>query len=188
MDKQKEILNAALKLFVEFGFHGTPTSKIANEAGVANGTLFHYYKTKDDLVIALYNSIKQDLSAYLFSKIGEHDSLETKFKTIFIHTLNWALAHRQQFYYIQQFHLSPHITKISEEVIQQQTKPHLMLIEEGMKAKVLKPMPVQLNYTLVSSYIFGIYQYLTSTDLSPAKQKKIIADSYQMMWEMISIK
>jgi AcrR family transcriptional regulator len=42
MDKQQEILSAALQLFVANGFHGTATSKIAKEAGVANGTLFHY--------------------------------------------------------------------------------------------------------------------------------------------------
>ena len=67
-DKRKEILSAALKLFVEYGFHGTPTSKIAAEAGVANGTLFHYYKTKEDLVIVLYNDIKDELNRYIISK------------------------------------------------------------------------------------------------------------------------
>jgi AcrR family transcriptional regulator len=39
LDKKEEILKTALKLFVEFGFHATPTSKIAKEAGIANGTL-----------------------------------------------------------------------------------------------------------------------------------------------------
>ena len=62
MDKRQQILDAALKLFVEYGFHGTPTSLIAKEAGVANGTLFHYFSTKDELVVALYSSIKSRMS------------------------------------------------------------------------------------------------------------------------------
>ena len=52
LDKPEKILSTALKLFVAYGFHGTPTSKIASEAGVSNGTLFHYFKTKDELVVA----------------------------------------------------------------------------------------------------------------------------------------
>ena len=55
MEKREKILAAALNLFVEFGFHGTPTSKIAQKAGVANGTLFHYFATKEELVVALFN-------------------------------------------------------------------------------------------------------------------------------------
>ena len=44
-EKQKAVMEAALKLFTEKGFHGTPTSKIAKDAKVATGTLFHYFKT-----------------------------------------------------------------------------------------------------------------------------------------------
>jgi AcrR family transcriptional regulator len=69
MDKREQILASALRLFVEFGFHGTPTSKIAKEAGVSNGTLFHYFATKEDLIKELYISIKNELNQFLFSKI-----------------------------------------------------------------------------------------------------------------------
>ena len=68
MDKREQILLAALKLFTEFGFHGTPTSKIAVEAGVSNGTLFHYFKTKEALILALYDYVKKN-STNLFFRI-----------------------------------------------------------------------------------------------------------------------
>jgi len=51
MDKKQLILGTALKLFVEAGFHGTATSKIAAEANVANGTLFNYFRTKEELIL-----------------------------------------------------------------------------------------------------------------------------------------
>jgi AcrR family transcriptional regulator len=57
IEKTDRILSTALKLFVTYGFHGTPTSKIASEAGISNGTLFHYFKTKDELFI---NTKRQD--------------------------------------------------------------------------------------------------------------------------------
>ncbi|MEZ4579078.1 MAG: helix-turn-helix domain-containing protein [Desulfobacterales bacterium] len=54
MSKKKKYLKPALLLFVENGIDKTPTSKIASEAGVATGTLFHHFKNKEDLVNSLY--------------------------------------------------------------------------------------------------------------------------------------
>ncbi len=48
-DKRTTIMKAALKLFTERGFHGTSTAQISREAGVATGTLFNYFPTKEDL-------------------------------------------------------------------------------------------------------------------------------------------
>ncbi|MEJ7681180.1 MAG: TetR/AcrR family transcriptional regulator [Segetibacter sp.] len=186
-DKQKDILAAALKLFVEFGFHGTPTSKIAAEAGVANGTLFHYYKTKEDLVIVLYNNIKDELNRYIISKTSCNDKLETKVKTMFIHFIYWALDNREKFYYIHQFHLSPHFSKISPETIHEQSTCHISLIADGIKAKFLKPLPVEFLLTIISSHVFGIYQYLINANFSEKEQKKFINEAYDMMWEMIKL-
>ena len=58
MEKVDKILEAALQLFTSKGFHGTPTSEIAKTAGVANGTLFHYFKTKEELINNLYLHVK----------------------------------------------------------------------------------------------------------------------------------
>lgn len=185
-DKRQEILAAALKLFVEYGFHGTPTSKIAAEAGVANGTLFHYYKTKEDLVIVLYNDIKNELNSYVISKTSCDETLETKLKTMFIYTIYWALDNSEKFHYIQQFHFSPHFAKISPETITQQSACHIRLIDEGIKANLLKPLPIKFLLTIISSYIFGIYQYLTEADVSESNQKKVIKDAYEMLWDMIT--
>jgi len=48
--KKEQLLSSALKLFVENGVGNTSTSAIAKEAGVAAGTLFLYFPTKQDLI------------------------------------------------------------------------------------------------------------------------------------------
>lgn len=52
--KREDIIKTAMRLFTEEGFHATPTSKIAKEANVATGTLFHHFKNKEALINALY--------------------------------------------------------------------------------------------------------------------------------------
>lgn len=188
LDKQKQILDAALGLFVAHGFHGTPTSKIAQDAGVANGTLFHYYKTKDDLVAGLYNHIKEELATAMSTIIHESDFITPKFRNTFTHTLHWALQNRDKFYYIQQFERSPHMAKISKEAIEQQSVVLSKLIEEGIKKKLLQTHPRDLIITLFNSQIFGLYQYLTSDEFTPEEERRIITEGYEMVWEMLKYK
>lgn len=184
MDRQKQILSAALKLFVAYGFHGTPTSKIAEEAGVANGTLFHYYKTKDELVVSLYNDIKAEQAVALSAITHESDFIAPKFRNIFIHTIYWALNNRDKFYYLQQFYLSPHRFKVTAEMMQQHDTVAVTLIGECIRKKLMKQLPPDMAFAMFNSQVFGIYQYLTSASFSPQEQEQVIHDAYGMTWEL----
>lgn len=186
-DKEQKILEAALKLFVEFGFHGTPTSKIAQEAGVANGTLFHYYKTKDDLILALYTDIKQRLGTFMYGNTGKEKTFKETFSKIHENTLTWALVNPQEFYFLQQFHTSPFMVMISPEEIKKQAKPHLDMIQQGIKIKALQNLSPDLIYNMINSHIYGTYQYLSSHQIKGVKQKKIVHESGELLWKMISI-
>ena len=53
-DKRERILDGALKAFARKGFYNTKVSEIASEAGVADGTIYLYFKNKDDLLISLF--------------------------------------------------------------------------------------------------------------------------------------
>ncbi|MGQ9695057.1 MAG: TetR/AcrR family transcriptional regulator [Thermodesulfobacteriota bacterium] len=52
--KHKKILKAAVKVFAEKGFYNARVSEIAKEADVADGTIYLYFKNKDDLLISLF--------------------------------------------------------------------------------------------------------------------------------------
>jgi AcrR family transcriptional regulator len=186
MNKKDKIIETALKLFVDNGFHGTATSKIAQEAGVANGTLFNYFKTKDDLVIALYISVKEELAASISQNTTPDKELKEVMKSQFLASLFWALDHPLKFRFIQQFHSSPYLGKIEQEVIESQVLPHLALIQKGIDAKVLQPLPVDLVYTLISSHTFGLYQYLSAKQLPKVKQHEIIQQTFEMLWDMLT--
>lgn len=186
MDKRELIISAALKLFVANGFHGTATSRIAQEAGVANGTLFQYFKTKDELVIALYIHFKEELTEYIAKITANQSELKDSIKAQVLSSLYWALDNATKFQFIQQFHTSPYIGQVEKEVIQKQNEPHLALIQKGIDHGIIKHLPVELLYALMTHHIFGLYQYLTSHPLSKTKQHEIIETTFDMLWDMIT--
>jgi AcrR family transcriptional regulator len=185
LSKQEQIQATALRLFVADGFHGTPTAKIAAEAGVANGTLFYHYKTKEDLVVALYNKIKDEHANNVQAYINRDEFITTKFRNIFIHSVNWALANRDKFYYIQQFNFSPHLAQVSAETLEQHTIGYASFIAEGISKKLLKQQPVSLIISIFNGHVYGIYQYITSRKFDPAEKEKIIDEGYDMLWDML---
>jgi AcrR family transcriptional regulator len=59
MSRKETILEAATALFARKGFSATPTSAIAREAGVAEGLVFHYFKTKKGVLLCILKDVTE---------------------------------------------------------------------------------------------------------------------------------
>ena len=55
-EKKPQIINAAIKVFAEKGFYNSKVSDVARAAGIADGTIYLYFKNKDDLLISLFET------------------------------------------------------------------------------------------------------------------------------------
>ncbi|WP_018478269.1 TetR/AcrR family transcriptional regulator [Pontibacter roseus] len=62
-EKKRAILESTLELVQEHGFHGTPMSLVAKKAGVAAGTIYHYFESKDKLLCELFGYVRRQVSA-----------------------------------------------------------------------------------------------------------------------------
>ena len=102
MDKRELLLEAATKLFVERGLHATPTSAISKEAGVSAGILFHYFKTKDDLIDELYVSIKKEYTTFILKNIDKVKSDAGKLRLIWSNSWSWGLDNKLKYSFLQQ--------------------------------------------------------------------------------------
>jgi TetR/AcrR family fatty acid metabolism transcriptional regulator len=64
-DKRERILTAAERIFARHGFFAAKVSDVAKEAGVADGTIYLYFKSKDDLLISLFERRMQQVNETL---------------------------------------------------------------------------------------------------------------------------
>src|SRR5205814_6302626 len=53
-DKPQQIVDAAVRVFARYGFYNSRVSDIAREAGIASGTIYLYFKTKDEILVTLF--------------------------------------------------------------------------------------------------------------------------------------
>jgi AcrR family transcriptional regulator len=89
-DKRNAILDAATRVFAERGLTAAPTSEMSKQAGVAEGTLFTYFKTKDDLINALYREIKLQLADAMMSGFPRKKSVRTRLRHVWDSYVNWG--------------------------------------------------------------------------------------------------
>ena len=71
-DKRERILAAAERIFARHGFFAARVSEIAKEAGVADGTIYLYFKSKDDLLISLFENRMRQVNEELRVAIAGH--------------------------------------------------------------------------------------------------------------------
>ena len=147
-DKRQALLRAALLLFTEHGFHGTPTSKIAKEARVATGTLFNYFKTKEALINQLYLEVKQRLIMRLAEGVTKEQTIRGKVYRMWHNSIAWALDCPEELAFFSQFRSSPYISNMTREEATQHFRVVFELIEEGKRQDVLKDIPSELLFDL----------------------------------------
>ncbi len=69
-DKRERILAAAERVFARRGFFASRVSEIAKDAGVADGTIYLYFKSKDDLLISLFENRMKQVNAAMRTAIA----------------------------------------------------------------------------------------------------------------------
>ena len=185
MNKKEIILAIALRLFVENGFHGTATAKIAQEANVATGTLFNYFRTKEELIVVIYHSILKEMDDFIVERMESHSISKESFQSLFTATLSWSLENPIHYQYLQQFNHSPYFNVIEKTIASQEEHPLFVLIKNGIDIVLIKQMPVSFIYSLFAAQINGLHYYIISNVLSNDKQLELISEAFEMLWKMI---
>ena len=173
-DKEKKILESALKLFIEKGIDNTTTSLISKEAGVATGTLYLYFETKVDLISELGTSTQEEsLESFLdlIESSVDYESLE-KF---WLERVEWGVNNPDKYKFMIQFKSSPYNIKNTNVKIPDHEKKLLNLIEDGINNKILKDLPPKYISDFFSAHYIFTVEYIIQTK---TKERKIFFETF----------
>jgi TetR/AcrR family fatty acid metabolism transcriptional regulator len=81
-DKRERILRAAIKVFARKGFYATRVSEIAKAAGVADGTIYLYFQSKDDVLVRIFEDRITRLLEVLRHELERSPSFEERMRRI----------------------------------------------------------------------------------------------------------
>lgn len=88
-DRRAALLSAATTIFAEHGI-GAPTALISKTAGVSEGSFFTYFKTKDELINALYREIRLDVAAAVMDGFPRKASVRDRLRHVWMRYVSWG--------------------------------------------------------------------------------------------------
>jgi TetR/AcrR family transcriptional regulator, fatty acid metabolism regulator protein len=81
-DKRERILDAAVRVFAKKGFYATRVSEVAKAAGVADGTIYLYFRSKDEILVSLFEDRVERLLAFLHTELPASSTASEKLQRI----------------------------------------------------------------------------------------------------------
>jgi AcrR family transcriptional regulator len=106
-EKKEAILLSTLELIGSNGFHGSPMSLIAKNAGVAAGTIYHYFPSKEELIFALYAHIKSGFQEIMFKNDDEGMTFKSRFFNLFVNLCLHYINNPNVLTFLEQYTSSP---------------------------------------------------------------------------------
>lgn len=184
LTKREKIIRAAIASFCEKGFQQTSTATISKAAGVATGTLFLYFKSKDDLINILYKEAKIEMMASLQEDFPKQNATEIIVKHIWIKAIEWAMANRQTFQFIHMCKASPVITDETKQELAPLTHFGDKLLRQAFANKELTLMDTEMFYMLLDGMWTSTIDYLIANPTKNAK--KVINQAFEIFWKGVS--
>jgi AcrR family transcriptional regulator len=183
-DKRNAILDAATRLFAERGLTAAPTSEISQQAGVAEGTLFTYFKTKDDLINALYREIKLELADAMMSDFPRKKKVSIKLRHVWDRWVNWGIANPKQRKVLAQLTVSEVLTQESRDAGSAPFVEFQSMIRDATEQHLFRnDVPVEL----ISKSLAALVEATTDLTVSnPSKAKQYRDSGFQMFWAGIT--
>ena len=183
-ERKEKLFQTALSLFVKNGVKNTSTAEIAKEAGMAAGTLFLYFPTKQALLDELVMKIGREQSDYIKSLLEPSLSARDAFFRIWNGSVHWFLDHMDAYHYIQQVRDTG---TISASVVQESGKffsYYYEAIQKGYQEGSIKPYPLDLIGGYLYQDLVAVMIYLRTHD-DPSKHEEAIQQGFEIFWDGI---
>ncbi|CAN5403161.1 TetR/AcrR family transcriptional regulator [soil metagenome] len=177
------IYKATQELVLERGFSGLKMAEVAQKAGLATGTLYIYFKDKDDLVNQLYLYLKRQKASLWFQGNNHNDSFHLIFERFWKQFLSVSMENASDAAFLEQYYRSPFIKNTVKDESGQLLKPVYDLLDRGKKEGILK----NLNSELLLAQILGPIHELVRLHREGTLQitNEVNHDAFNLVWDGI---
>jgi AcrR family transcriptional regulator len=150
-NKRDDILQAALEIISEHGFHRSPMSMIAEKAGVGAGTLYCYFKSKDELIIEINRTLEEKMLLAIEKNYPFNKDVKKRFIHLYKTVFTYFINHPVHFRFLEQYFYSPYGVSVHKErIVGSAGEPNIFqkLVKQGIEQKVIKDIPLFMHFAL----------------------------------------
>ncbi|MGY0693138.1 TetR/AcrR family transcriptional regulator [Virgibacillus sp. FSP13] len=177
--KYKQIIEAAVEVIAENGYHASQVSKIAKKAGVADGTIYLYFANKEDILVSLFEEKMGQFVEQIAISIDKKQNASEKLHTL-IEMHFHQLAQDHNLAIVTQLELRQSNTDLRLK-INSVLKPYLAVIDnlilEGIEENIFQET---LNLPLVRQMIFGTLDEIVTNWVMKEQKYDLVGQASQV--------
>jgi len=181
-DKRNAILAAATQVVADQGL-GAPTATIAKLAGVAEGTLFTYFATKDELLNRLYLELKAELSEAMLPPEGKSSDARTRLRLGWQRYVRWGVSHPHKRKVLAQLGVSDRITEQSKATGQRAFTEINEMLQESISSGALRERPAAFVGAIMGSLAETTMDFMAR---DPAHADDYETSGFEAFWNAIA--
>lgn len=157
-DKRCAVMRATLELVAEHGFHGAPMALVAERAGVAAGTIYRYFESKDALITEAHRYLEGRFFASVMENYPEESSIRERFLHIGKVLLRYCTESPLEYRFMEQFYNSPYgVERRREKFFGTSDKDIITeLFNEARTAEIVKNLPLPVLFALAFGPLLDI--------------------------------
>jgi AcrR family transcriptional regulator len=172
-DKRERIIKTAISLFTKQGFFNTSTALIAREAGIAAGTLFTYFPSKEELIDQIYMECLNEIVGLSDESVKSAESFYEKIYSLTQSYLGWSLQNVEKFFYIDKYNSSSY-RKLELVERYYQSSDFIEAFEKGRDVGIFKNISTELAVYFWTKAINGVVEYCIN-------HEEIVDEDYKKM-------
>ncbi|MDI6813380.1 MAG: TetR/AcrR family transcriptional regulator [Desulfitobacteriaceae bacterium] len=179
-EKFQRILDAAIEAFAEVGYYQCQVSKIARLAGVADGTIYLYFKNKEDILVRLFQERMGDFIHDIRTQLNDCRSTQERLKAI-IKTHFSYMEKNRSLAIVTQLELRQSDIKI-RMAIGGPLKEYFKLIEEVIAEGIERGEVVPMDVRIARQLVFGSLDEATTDWIMARTQRTLLSEVDQMLF------
>lgn len=181
--RKEEILDAAANLFSQKSYHDVTMDQIAAHVGVAKGTLYLYFNSKEKLYLEILEDTFEEIESILEKEIAKNDPAPEKLKKVLSLIFQFYLQHLDVLRILSrdETHLIREHYEFTEHWRHRRIKLYEKILEKGIKEGSFRPS----NTKLTAHIIFGLVGSVTFFYQSDKNAGDIAEEVYAMISEGI---
>jgi AcrR family transcriptional regulator len=148
IDRAAAVRAALQSLVARQGLHGTSMAAVAAHAGVATGTAYVHYDSKEELVLATYLELKRNLGVAAVRRLDPDAAPEDRFRTMWLSIYGFLAADPERAQFLTQIDSSPLAPLAHERSLADHGDPILAQARRPDLAALLLDLPLELLYDL----------------------------------------
>ena len=182
-NKVAAIFKATLKTVLREGFSALKMGSVAKEAGIATGTLYVYFESKEELINELYLELKRRNATQFLEGYDVAAPFMVNFEKIWKNYVNTMLRQPEASAFLEQYYRSPYLRQSVKDETDKLLAPIFELLEKGKLERLVKDIPTPLLVIQLSGTISEFVRWHESGQVAATETE--INQVFKMAWDSI---